>query len=141
MATHLFQVDEESTYSLIEAIEAGILETHLPVHHPQQAIEVGDEFVLWLTGPDAFAFAAYEVTGPPADIPQWRDHRDRSRGESIRPSHPVVFVGFLDRDVTREELRERVEFEDYPWRRANLANPLSLTDAQASAIYELAEEG
>ena len=138
MATHLFQIDEESVYSIVDAIEEGIETTFLAPHHLRHEVNVGDEFILWKTGRDAFAFGSYLVTGEPVVTTQLRDHRDPSRGESIRPSFPVKFVGFLDREVERDELKNESAFEGFGWTRANMANPLPLTVEQAEVIFALA---
>lgn len=141
MATHLFQIDEESVYSIVDAIEEGIETTFLAPHHVRHEVNVDDEFILWKTGRDAFAFASYIVTGEPVETTQWRDHSNRDRGESLRSSFPVRFAGFLDREVGRDELRTANAFVGFAWTRANVTNPLPLTVEQAEVLFALASSG
>src|SRR3954453_16499386 len=92
MAHWLLQCNPR-TWRVYDFFEAGEELTSWSVHRYQTAVAAGDDFVLWLSGPNGGVGAIGEVTGPPEEVEGGDEYwLDEEKSAKVRRAVPIHIV-------------------------------------------------
>lgn len=141
MRYYLFQLNETTAAEILEYLTNGGEMLSLPFRNHRHEASSGDQVILWVQGPDAFAWGVGQIDGPETLASHPRSYREPDRGSAPRPAFPVKFDGYLDRNVHRAELKDHPAFAAFTFGQARVRNPFELSEDQYNAIFDCAEAG